>query len=323
MESSNGLHKYINLKPLISVIMPAYNAGGTIAQSIDSVLNQSYENWELIIINDNSTDNTGFIIDEYYKKDKRILVVGLEKNGGLPNARNEGIIRANGKYIAFLDSDDTWHAQKLMKQVSFHLANPQIRISHTKFEIFNEFGILKTPFKKIVEYNYKKEGFLLPSIYSKNTIGVLTVMVERELLLAVGGFDASLWTMEDQDLWIKVAKLGECFGYINENLAKYRLSPNGITNKVGKYKRAYKKLIDKYQSETKTNNSYSLVLANYYRYFGIVYFKRKAYKISLLYLIKSIKFEKYILDIVLTSAFIFMVFVKNLIANGINLKRPY
>ncbi|HLX54021.1 MAG TPA: glycosyltransferase family A protein, partial [Aquella sp.] len=228
------------MTPLVSIIMPAFNAASTIKLSIESVLNQTYSNWELIIINDASKDNTASVVNDYYSAENRIVIINLEKNGGLPNARNEGLKCAKGEYIAFLDSDDTWHAQKLMKQVSFHLANPQIRISHTKFEIFNELGILKTPFKKIVEHNYKKEGFLLPSIYSKNTIGVLTVMVERELLLAVGGFDTSLWTMEDQDLWIKVAKLGECFGYINENLAKYRLSSNGMTNKIGKYKRAYK-----------------------------------------------------------------------------------
>lgn len=280
--------------------MPAFNAALTIKESINSVIDQTYNEWELIIVNDASVDNTSSLINEISIKENRIVVINLEKNGGLPNARNEGIKIAKGKYIAFLDSDDVWGADKLIEQVNYHLAHPEIKISHTGFQMFDENGIIKRPFKKLVELNYKNKGVILPSIYCKNTIGVLTVMVERELITSTGGFDTNLWTMEDQDMWIRIARLGNCFGYINKNLAQYRINPNGISNKIGRYKKAYKQFIDKHKPETVELNCYNLVLANYYRYFGIVYFKNKAYRIATMYLLKSVKFEKYILDLIMT-----------------------
>lgn len=290
--------------------MPAFNAEATVKTSIDSVLKQTYSNWELIIINDASSDNTVSVINEYAKEENRIIIINLNQNGGLPNARNVGIAYAKGEFIAFLDSDDAWSPDKLLKQTDFHLKHPEIKISHTGFEMFNERGIVKRPLKKFVDFNYKKEGDMLPSIYCKNTVGVLTVMIKKELFISAGGFDTSLWTMEDQDLWIRIAKLRERFGYLPENLAYYRLNPGGISHNTAKYKRAYKRLIDKYKSETIANNSYNLVLANYYRYFGIVYFKKKAYKISLLYLMRSIKHERYVLNMILTSPFVFMSLMK-------------
>ncbi|MCC8423980.1 glycosyltransferase [Mucilaginibacter sp. UR6-11] len=286
---------------LVSIIMPAFNAAATISASVESVLAQTYRNWELIIINDGSSDNTVGLATKYAQADNRIVVVDLKKNGGLPNARNQGINKATGDFVAFLDSDDTWAPEKLNKQVNFHLKQPTIKISHTGFDLFNAGGVVKRPLKRIVEFNYKKSGNLIPSIYCKNSVGVLTVMADKELIQKVGGFDINLWTMEDQDLWIRIAKLGEEFGYINEDLASYRLGSGGITNKINKYKNAYRKLIAKYKVETIETKSYRLALANYYRYFGIVYLKEGAYKLSLLYLVKSIKFDRYLLDRFLTS----------------------
>jgi teichuronic acid biosynthesis glycosyltransferase TuaG len=299
-----------NLEQLVSIIMPAFNAETTIKTSIDSVLKQTYSNWELIIINDASGDKTGLIVNEYLNTENRITIINLEKNGGLPNARNQGVKRAKGEFIAFLDSDDIWSPDKLLKQTNFHLKHPEIKISHTGFEMFNESGVVKRPLKKLVDFNYKKDGDMLPSIYCKNTVGVLTVMIKKDLFISVGGFDTSLWTMEDQDLWIRIAKLRERFGCLPENLAYYRLNPTGISHNTAKYKKAYKKLIDKYKSETSANNSYNLVLANYYRYFGTVYFKKKAYKISLLYFMKSLKHERYVLNMILTVPFVCMALVK-------------
>jgi len=295
--------------------MPAYNAGSTIKLSIESVLNQTYLYWELIIINDGSIDDTQLIINDYRKIENKIVVVNLKKNGGLPNARNEGLRLAKGEFIAFLDSDDIWYKHKLEKQIAFHDKYPNINISHCGFEIFNESGIIKRPFKRIIEFNYKKKGILIPSIYCKNTIGVLTVLIRRTFLNNIGEFDSTLWTMEDQDLWIRIAQTGAYFGYIDKKLAKYRLNTNSISNNVGKYKAAYKKLNNKYQSVASQNQSYKLVLSNYYRYFGIVYYKRHAYKLASLYLAKSLKLEKYILHGMLTSLLFFKAVYKHLTTN--------
>jgi len=127
--------------PLVSVIMPAYNASKTIAESIESVLSQSYRNWELIIINDASTDNTSAVSKHFREKDSRIILVDLKHNVGVYNARNTGLLRAGGELIAFLDSDDLWERGMLETQVSFHLKT-QVKISHTNFIWFNERGVV-------------------------------------------------------------------------------------------------------------------------------------------------------------------------------------
>ena len=102
----------------ISVIMPAFNCEKYISKSIDSVLHQTHKNWELIIVDDNSSDNTASIASEYAKKDSRIRVINQIPNAGCAQARNLGISEAKGKYIAFLDSDDMWVAEKLEKQLN-------------------------------------------------------------------------------------------------------------------------------------------------------------------------------------------------------------
>jgi len=282
--------------------MPAFNAGRTIKESVKSVSDQTYSNWELIIINDASTDDTLSIVNEYASTEPRIRVVNLEKNKGLSNARNEGIKIAKGDYVTFLDSDDIWADKKLTIQVTYHINNPGVKISHTNFEMFNENGPVKRRFKALAELTYKKDGIITPSIYSKNTIGILTVMIEGNLLVNTGGFDTTLWTMEDQDLWIRIAKQNEQFGYVKETLAYYRLSNSGMTNKLGKYKRAYKALIKKYKTDIEEYNILGSALANYYRYFGLAYYKKHNYKLSLLYLIKATTCEKHPLDSMLNLA---------------------
>jgi teichuronic acid biosynthesis glycosyltransferase TuaG len=273
--------------PKVSIIMPAFNSSKTIKDAVESVKGQSFENWELIVIDDESTDETASIMNIYVRANSRIKLIKLDKNGGLPNARNQGCLLAKGEYIAFLDSDDLWHKDKLRKQVQFHLTNPEIEISHTDFIAFDNTRFYKRPFRKFADLNEKVRGDLYPSICYKNSIGILTVMVKRELLKRVNMFDTSLWTMEDQDLWIKIAKEKKPFGYIKEVLAYYRISPGGISKRTGKYKRAYKKFLQKI---TKENNlSENLLLGNYYRHFGTVYFKRSQHYLAKLYFLKSLK----------------------------------
>ena len=290
--------------PTVSIVMPAYNAAKTIAQSILSVIQQSYENWELLVVDDGSHDSTSAIVTEHQNKDLRIRIIKLARNGGLSNARNEGCKEATGSFIAFLDSDDLWQTSKLEIQVNFHLLNPEIEISHTDFHQFNDQGLLKRPLKYFVDLKKHKEGQIYPSICYKNPIGILTVMVNRSLLNTVGFFDTSLWTFEDQDLWIRIAKRGKIFGYIPKVLAFYRLVPGSISNKTGRYKKAYKKFISKLLS-TDTLNA-DLLLRYYYRHFGTVYLKKKSYKLSRLYFWKSLKLIPF--DYIAISTYVYVLF---------------
>src|SRR5699024_344342 len=108
---------------LVSIIMPAYNSGNYIEEAIDSVLKQTYENWELLIVDDKSTDNTLNLIKKYSLKDSRIKYTSLNRNSGPAIVRNKAIDMASGDYIAFLDSDDLWFERKLEKQITFIYEN--------------------------------------------------------------------------------------------------------------------------------------------------------------------------------------------------------
>ena len=107
------------MEPLVSIITPCYNSAGFIAPTINSVLDQTYKNWELIVIDDKSTDDTCAVVDGFCAKNNQVRLIKIEKNGGVSNARNIGLAEAKGKYIAFLDSDDVWLKDKLLDQVAF------------------------------------------------------------------------------------------------------------------------------------------------------------------------------------------------------------
>lgn len=292
-----------NLK--VSIIMPAFNAAKTIAESMESVLRQTFTEWELIVIDDGSTDETAEIVERFRRSEDRIFLLKLSKNGGLPNARNEGCKISSGEFIAFLDSDDVWLEDKLSVQVDFHARNPDIEISHTDFHPFNRNGVSKRPFKSLIDLKKNKQGDIYPQICYKNPIGVLTVMAKRGLLQEVNFFDASLWTMEDQDLWIRIAKRGKKFGYIEDVLAYYRTSEGSITSKTGKYKKAYKKFINKVLMSENVDTS--LMWRYYYRHFGTVYFKKSQYGLSRLYFLKSIKLVPF--DYIALSTYVYLFFV--------------
>lgn len=284
--------------------MPAFNAAKTIESSIKSVLGQSYQNWELIVIDDGSMDNTIQFLNNFCEQDQRIKLLRLPQNGGLPNARNQGCKIAKGSWIAFLDSDDLWHTGKLEQQVDFHLKNPSIEISHTDFQLFNDNGTIRRSFKSILEPIKEKQGSIYPGVCYRNPIGVLTVMASSRLLKEVGYFDSSLWTLEDQELWIRIARKGYQFGYIDKELAYYRSSSGSITSKTGKYKRAYKFLLNKLNKTYELDNR--LLFRQYYRHFGTVYFKKGLFKLSLMYFWKSLRLFPY--DWIALSTILYIVY---------------
>jgi teichuronic acid biosynthesis glycosyltransferase TuaG len=277
------------------------------------VLKQTYSGWELLIVNDGSSDATAALAEEWQQRDTRIVPVHLSKNGGLPNARNEGIRHARGEYIAFLDSDDLWHADKLQVQMAFHKQHPDIGVSHTDFESFSEQAANRRPFKNMVNLHTPKSGQLFPALCYNNVVGVLTVVVRKDILHRVGFFDTTLWTMEDQDLWIRIAQLREPFGYIPTVLAYYRLSESGITSKTGRYKAAYKKFIGKVGSLAGVN--ITLMWRAYYRYFGAAYFKKGKHKLARLYFCKSIRLVPF--DYFAIPAYIYLVvgFLKEMVSS--------
>jgi glycosyltransferase involved in cell wall biosynthesis len=182
-------------KPLISVIIPVFNRQCWIAKAVDSVLAQDYPRFELIVVNDGSTDKTAHVLSSYGKK----IRVLNQKNSGVSAARNLGIKAARGDWIAFLDSDDYWFAQKLSAQMQYFQKNPDMRICQTE-EIWVRKGMRVNPGLR----HKKKSGMIFEKSLALCLISPSAVMLHRSLIDEHKGFDESLPACEDYDLWLKI-----------------------------------------------------------------------------------------------------------------------
>ena len=206
---------------IVSIIMPAYNSRLYIQEAIESVLLQSYPHWELLITDDCSSDNTQDICRQYAEKDNRIKYFFLEKNSGVAMARNHSIARAEGRYLAFLDSDDQWPPYKLSHQLAFMQQNGHA-LSFTAYQWMSDradaLGKIVTAPTKI---NYK--GYL------KNTIiGCLTVMIDLKTVQNIEF--PNIKTSQDMALWLNLLKQEKYFYGLNEPLAFYRKNPKSNTS---------------------------------------------------------------------------------------------
>lgn len=210
-------------KEKISIIVPMYNAEKFIGKTIESVLAQTYQNWEMLIMNDVSTDNSLAIVSMYAKKDERIKIVNTEKNVGVVKGRNFLIDLASGKYIAFLDADDYWHNEKLEKQIKF-MKEKNASISCTEYTRVkeNEEKINDVIIKEEISYN---------DMLKNNYLGCLTVIYDAE---KIGKrYFKELEKNEDYVLWLEIAKDVNTIYGLKENLAYYRVLDNSrSSNKV-------------------------------------------------------------------------------------------
>ena len=183
-------------KPLVSVIIPTYNRGWILTEAIDSVLAQDYEDFELIVVDDGSTDNTPEILDAYGQD----IMVLRQANKGVSAARNRGIAEAGGQLVAFLDSDDFWLPRKLSRQVDFFKLNPDAVINQTE-EIWIRNGARVNP----KDRHRKPSGMIFERSLGLCLISPSAVMIKKPLFDAVGVFDENLPACEDYDLWLRVS----------------------------------------------------------------------------------------------------------------------
>lgn len=201
-------------QPLVSVIMPCYNAARYIAQSIESVLAQTYSHWELVITDDCSTDETPDIARRFSERDPRIGFCVAKEHSGIAGTRNQSIARAKGRFIAFLDNDDLWRPDKLEKQVRFMTENGY-SFSYSEYELMREDG---TPKGKTI----RTAGVITYNRYLRNTIiGSGTIMLDREQIGPLTMPDSA--TSDDMALWCNILKKGHLAHPIKEVLMLYRV----------------------------------------------------------------------------------------------------
>ena len=204
---------------LVSIIMPSYNTGRFISETINSVLAQTYQNWELIIVDDCSTDDTDEVVSEFLV-DTRIKYIKNENNSGAAVSRNKALREATGRWIAFLDSDDLWEPDKLTKQIAF-MDNNDYHFSYTNYiEIDEE----STPNGKSVTgpKRITKHG-----MYNYCWMGCLTVMYDAEVVGLIQIEDIK--KNNDYAMWLKVCKEANCY-LLDETLARYRKRSGSISN---------------------------------------------------------------------------------------------
>ncbi len=181
--------------PAVSVIIPAYNRARTLARAVDSVLGQSFRDFELVLVDDGSTDGTRELAEEYGNSIRYFH----QENRGVSAARNRGIRESRSPWIAFLDSDDIWHRDKLLAQMDFMENNPEISILQTD-EIWIRRGVRVNP-KKI---HRKRGGWIFPDSLKLCLISPSAVIMDRRLFYEYGLFDEDMPACEDYDLWLRV-----------------------------------------------------------------------------------------------------------------------
>lgn len=205
---------------MVSIITPAWNSSAYIAETIDSVLDQTYGDWEMIVGDDCSNDSTSHIVRGYMALDDRIRLISLEKNVGPAQARNAAIRAARGRYIAFLDSDDLWHPQKLERQLDF-MQSHGYAFTFTNYQRIK--GHRATPMNVI-----RVPHTIGYSAYLKNTIiGALTVILDRQ---QTGDFQMpNIRSSHDMALWCEILKRGFRAYGLRETLAYYRVMSGSNT----------------------------------------------------------------------------------------------
>lgn len=217
-----SMHK----KHMVSIITPTYNSSAHIENTIKSVANQTYKNWEMIIVDDCSIDDTCEIVNKWCEKDKRIRLIKLETNSGASVARNTSLMNSQGRFIAYLDSDDIWYPEKLQRQVDFMLKN-KYAFSCVSYEVIDNAGV---PLQKFIhmlpKVDYK--GFLTNNLLQTVGIMVDTTVVDKSCLIM-----PNMRRRQDAATWLQVLKSGnDCYG-LDEILAQYRRTENSLSsNKI-------------------------------------------------------------------------------------------
>lgn len=252
------------MNDLVSVITPCYNAKRFIEQCINSVIDQSYKNWEMIICDDCSSDDSKQIIQKYISIDKRIKLIQLTKNKGVANARNEAIKSAKGRYIAFLDSDDVWISEKLQKQLDFMQKN-NLSFTYSSYDLIDEEGRFIGNFDIKGEITYK-------SMLKTCSVGCLSAIYDTKIL---GKLYMQNQGHEDYVLWLRIMKKINTTKGLNESLAKYRISKKSLSSNKFKSASWQWKI---YRKIEKLNIFLSLYYFAHYVYNGFIKYKSKGIK---------------------------------------------
>ena len=208
--------------PRVSIVTPAYNAAGTIEKALQSVLAQTYPHWEQVVVDDGSGDETGNVVASFFSRDSRIRMIH-QSQGGEAAARNAGLKKAQYEWLLFLDADD-WIASTYLE----HMTN-LLMLDASTDAVICRVARVALDGTVVIEEDNLPEGDLFPILARYPPFHVHACVVRKSIVDEVGGFDTSLERCPDWDLWQRVARSGARFAALDEVLAYYRMSPNGVS----------------------------------------------------------------------------------------------
>jgi len=260
--------------PLVSVVMPVYNTEKYVAEAIESILNQTFKDFEFIIVDDGSTDNSLKIIKEYAKKDKRIRVIVNEKNMNNSASRNKGIKLARGKYIVTQDSDDISLPTRFEQQVKYMEEHPEIGVVGAWIEIFED----ETGRTKGIRKYPENDTELRKMIFFCSPIAQPVSFIRKEVFEKIDYYNTEFPCSQDLDLWFRIGTYYK-LGNVPEVLVKYRVRSTSLT---GSKLRLMEKEANQLRWENKKNKAY---------YFGFRAFMYNSIHLISLYIVPS-KFKE-------------------------------
>lgn len=227
---------------LVSVVTATYNMGKYLPFAIESALNQTYRNIEVIVIDDGSTDNTREVVESYWK-DPRIRYIHQE-NKGVANAKNRGIQESRGEFIAFLDADDVWKPNKLDKQLKLFNKSEKIGVVYSDVEYIDENGniIKREPYKKYYS------GTITKQLFIDNFVNFSSAVVKRKCFVLCGMFDETLPISVDWDLWLRISTEYE-FAFLNERTFYYRIWSGQMSHNYEKRYKCILRIMEKFSQE--------------------------------------------------------------------------
>ena len=208
---------------MISVIIPTYNCDKYICEALDSVLQQTYSNYEIIVIDDGSTDTTRTIVNNRYHSVRYYYL----ENNGVAAARNFGISMAQGELIAFLDADDIWLPEKLEKQAALFNKNDKLGMAFTENSFFNEQGVTTNKANKRERLMH---GDIVKNIFLNSYVVTSTVMVRKNVFDTVGSFEEGLTVAEDDNMWMRIG-MKYCVELLDESMLMYRITEGSLSRK--------------------------------------------------------------------------------------------
>ncbi|MGR3294293.1 MAG: glycosyltransferase family 2 protein [Candidatus Scalindua sp.] len=222
----------------ISVVIPLYNAEKYIGDTLESVLAQTYNVFEIIVVNDGSTDSSLDVVKKY----SDVTVISQE-NQGEAGARNKGVVLSKGDFIAFMDHDDLWVPDKLKIQMEYFENNPQVGLVYSQYTSFRDGKILRTR----PQNGYS--GWIFTKLLYKSIIQASTVIVKRECLDVVGPYDEAFAFADEYDMFLRVSKKFQC-GFVDKGLTRYRVHDTNSSKNVFLFDKenlgVYKKIYDNF-----------------------------------------------------------------------------